>query len=92
MDYATTALEKDDLDLAGSLLQKTPEYQPLHGRVTAARKQRLAQHKRQRLLANTVRGLFLLVLLAAPLVTLLASWIPTLFAVQQDPSETLREA
>ena len=24
--------------------------------------------------------------------TLLASWIPTLFAVQQDPSETLREA
>ncbi|MFM1548548.1 MAG: protein kinase domain-containing protein [Lentisphaeria bacterium] len=63
VDYATTALEKDDLDLAGSLLQKTPEYQPLHDRVTAARKQRLAQHKRQRLLANTVRGLFLLVLL-----------------------------
>ncbi len=37
-------------------------------------------------------NLFLLVLVATPLVTLLASWIPTLFAVQQDPSETLREA
>ena len=37
-------------------------------------------------------GLFLLVLLATPLITLIASWIPTLCAVQQDPSETLREA
>ena len=62
VDYATTALEKDDLDLADSLLQETPEYQPLRGRVTAAREQRLAQHKRQRFLTNTVRGLFLVVL------------------------------
>ena len=36
--------------------------------------------------------LFLLVLVTTPLVTLLASWIPTLLAVQQDPSNTLRES
>ena len=62
MDYAGTALEKDDLDLADSLLQKTPGFQPLRNRLTAAREQRLAQHKRQRFLANTVRGLFIVVL------------------------------
>ena len=62
VDYARTALEKDDLDLADSLLQETPEYQPLRGRITAARELRLAQHKRQRFLANTVRGLFIVVL------------------------------
>jgi len=43
-------------------------------------------------LLDASSSLFLLVLVATPLVTLLASWIPTLFAVQQDPSETLREA
>ena len=36
--------------------------------------------------------IFLLVLVTTPLVTLLASWIPTLLAVQQDPSNTLRES
>ena len=36
--------------------------------------------------------LFLLVLVTTPLVTLLASWIPTLLAVQQDPSNILRES
>ena len=53
-------------------------------------KSHLAESGGELLSANS--NLFLLVLLAAPLVTLLASWIPTLFAVQQDPSETLREA
>tara|TARA_B100000586_G_scaffold202486_1_gene150484 strand:- start:357 stop:1607 length:1251 start_codon:yes stop_codon:yes gene_type:complete len=36
-------------------------------------------------------NLFLLVLVTTPLVTLLSSWVPTLIAVQQDPSSTLRE-
>ena len=43
-------------------------------------------------LLNASANLFLLVLVTTPLVTLLASWIPTLLAVQQDPSNTLRES
>ena len=43
-------------------------------------------------LAATSGDLFLLVVVTTPLVTLLASWIPTLIAVQQDPSNTLRES
>tara|TARA_B100001105_G_C22373148_1_gene436025 strand:- start:279 stop:1622 length:1344 start_codon:yes stop_codon:yes gene_type:complete len=42
-------------------------------------------------LLATGGNLFLLVLVTTPLVTLLSSWVPTLIAVQQDPSSTLRE-
>ncbi|MCH2582174.1 MAG: hypothetical protein MK133_13365, partial [Planctomycetes bacterium] len=42
-------------------------------------------------LLDASSSLFLLVLVATPLVTLLSSWVPTLIAVQQDPSSTLRE-
>jgi predicted lysophospholipase L1 biosynthesis ABC-type transport system permease subunit len=63
---------------------------PLGHLVAASTAKSLAGSQGELLSASS--GLFLLVLVATPLVTLLASWVPTLFAVQQDPSETLREA
>ena len=36
-------------------------------------------------------GLFLLVLVTAPVLTVISSWLPTMVAIRQDPAEALRE-
>jgi WD40 repeat protein/serine/threonine protein kinase len=57
-DYATSALEKGDLDLAASLLDKShPEHQALMVRIDKARKERDARQRRLRLAKFAVAAL-----------------------------------
>jgi len=36
-------------------------------------------------------GLFLLVMVTAPVLTVISGWLPTMVAIRQDPAEVLRE-
>lgn len=57
-DYATSALDKGDLDLAASLLDKTnAEQQPLVTRIEKARKERNARQRRLRMAKFAVAAL-----------------------------------
>ena len=57
-DYAKSALEKGDLDLASSLLdEKQPEHEPIIKRIDNARAERNARQRRLRLAKQAVAGL-----------------------------------
>ncbi|HEX4414190.1 MAG TPA: protein kinase, partial [Lacipirellulaceae bacterium] len=57
-DYANSALDKGDLDLAASLLDaKQPEHQALFKRIDKARAERNARQRRLRLAKQAVAGL-----------------------------------
>src|SRR5690606_28150494 len=58
LDYAQTALDEDNLELAGSLLDPTrPEHEPLLEKIRVAQRERAARAARLKMLKRAVAGM-----------------------------------
>jgi WD40 repeat protein/serine/threonine protein kinase len=90
-DYATSALDKGDLDLAASLLDKNhAEHQPLIAKIEKARKERDARQRRLRLAKFAVAALIATVIVTISIASIFFRAERNKAVVAQKEAETQR--